>query len=138
MVVVAVVVPDVQREPAQLGEGLEPFLEQLGVHGAELGLGEGHLPDQVRPVAGVERHFGQRLVHRDLRAAVAADAGAVAQRLHQALAEHDAAVLGGVVDVQLALEVLRFPFPAWLSPAGSLFEGCWPRRAEFHRRNLSR
>jgi len=105
VVVLAVVVPDVQGEPAELGEGLEPFLEQLGVHRAELGLGEVHLPDQVRPVGGVERHLGQRLVHRDEGATVAADAGAVAQCLGQALAQHDARILGRVmiVDVQVAL-----------------------------------
>ncbi len=68
VVVLAVVVPDVEGEPAELGEGLEPFLEQLGVHSAELGLGEGHLLDQVGPVGGVQRHLGQGLVHRDVGA----------------------------------------------------------------------
>ena len=109
VVVLAVLVPDVQREAADLGEGLEPFLEQLGVHLAELGLGEIHLPDQVRPVGGVERDLGQRLVHRDHGAAVAADAGAVAQRLGQAFAQHDADILGRVVvvDMQVALGAQR-------------------------------
>jgi hypothetical protein len=36
VVVLAVEVLDVQRQAAGLGEGLEPFLEQLGVHGAQL------------------------------------------------------------------------------------------------------
>ena len=38
VVVLAVEILDVQRHPGGLGEGLEPFLEQLGVHLAELGL----------------------------------------------------------------------------------------------------
>src|SRR5947209_9625502 len=42
VVVLAVMVPHVQREATELGERLEPFLEQLGVHGAELGRSEEH------------------------------------------------------------------------------------------------
>src|SRR5215472_16660228 len=78
MVVVAVDVLDVQRDTRRLREGLEPFLEELGVHLAELRLGEGDLPDEIGPVRGVERDAGQRLVHGNERMAVAMDAAAVA------------------------------------------------------------
>ena len=54
VVVLAVEVLDVQRDAGRLREGLEPFLEQLGVHLAELRPGEGDLPDQIGPVRDVE------------------------------------------------------------------------------------
>src|SRR6202161_2367815 len=44
VIVLAVESLDVQGHPGRLDEGLEPFLEQLRVHLAELGLGELHLP----------------------------------------------------------------------------------------------
>src|ERR1700675_3150811 len=47
VVVLAVEVLDVQGPPRRLGEGLEPLLEQLGVHLAELGPREGDLPHQI-------------------------------------------------------------------------------------------
>src|SRR5258706_11669728 len=54
MVVLAVQILDMQRDAGLLRERLEPLLEQLGVHGAELGLREPDLPDQVGPVRDVE------------------------------------------------------------------------------------
>ena len=65
------------------------------------------LPDEIGPVRGVERHAGQRLVHRDQRIAIALDAGALAQRLGHRLADGDAGILGGVVevDMQIALRL---------------------------------
>jgi hypothetical protein len=88
---------------------------------AELVAAEFHLPDQVGPVGGVERHPGQRLVHRHQGLAVAADALALAERLGHRLAEGDAAVLGGVVevDMQVALGLQRDVDQA---VAGKLFE----------------
>ena len=73
------------------------------------GRGEGDLPDQVRPARNVERDAGQRLVHRQVDAGVAGDALLVAQRLGHGLAEHDAGILGRVVevDVQVALGLER-------------------------------
>src|SRR3546814_9993492 len=58
---------------------------------------------------GVERHAGQGLVHGNERLSVAPDALALAERLGHRLAEHDAAVLGGVVvvDVQIAFRLQR-------------------------------
>src|SRR6476660_3496368 len=47
-----------------LGEGLEPFAEQLGVHLPYLGPGEINLPDKERAPRNVEDHAGQGLVHR--------------------------------------------------------------------------
>ncbi len=65
------------------------------------------LPDAERPAAQVDGGRHQRLVHRQRGVAVAADAGLVAQRLRQRLAEADADVLDGVVgvDVQVALRL---------------------------------
>ena len=101
MAVLGIEIFDMQADAGILGEGLEPFLEQLGVHLAQFRLGNGHLPDQVGPVRGIERHFRERLVHRDHRAAVAPDAGAAAQRLGEAFAQHDAGILRRVVIVDM-------------------------------------
>ena len=63
------------------------------------------LPDEIGPAGDVDRGAGQRLVHRQVDVGVAGDAGAVAERLRERLAEHDADVLGRVVlvDVEVAL-----------------------------------
>ena len=94
-----------ERDACRLRKGLEPFLEELGVHLAELGLGECHLPDEIGPIRGVERHARQRLVHGNERVAVPVDAAAVAERARDRLADDVAGILGGVVeiDVQIAL-----------------------------------
>ena len=55
-----------------------------------------------RPARDVDRAGGARLVHRHDGGAVADDAGAVAERLVERLAEHDAGVLDGVVRARLA------------------------------------
>ena len=55
--------------------------------------------DQVRPATDVHHHPGQRLVHRQEKKAVAADAHFVAQRLLEGLAEHQADVLDRVMVV---------------------------------------
>jgi hypothetical protein len=106
---VVVVLPveqlDVQRDPRRLRHRVEPVLDQLGVPFAELLLREAQLPHEVRPPRDVERDAHQRLVHRRIGGAVAADPALVAERLAERLAERDRAVLGGVVlvDVQVAL-----------------------------------
>ena len=79
----------------------EEFLEQLGVHLADLRLLEGDVPGDERAAGEVDRGLGQRLVHRHQRLAEAADAALVAERLRQRLAEHDADILGGVVEVDM-------------------------------------
>ncbi len=91
--------------PADWTKAWNHSLNSSRVHLAELGLGELHLPDQIGPVRGVERHPRQGLVHRHQRLAPARDALAVAQRLGHRLADDIAGILGGVVviDVQIAL-----------------------------------
>ena len=54
-----------------------------------------------RPAGDVDRAGGARLVHRHDRVAVAADPGAVAERLVERLAEHDPGVLDRVVGAGL-------------------------------------
>src|SRR3546814_12350648 len=60
-------------------------------------------------VRRIERHPGQGRVHRNERLTIAPDALALAQGLGHRLADHDAAVLGGVVtvDMQIALGLQR-------------------------------
>src|SRR6185437_12669905 len=50
MAVGAVEIFDMQADTCVLGERLEPFFEQFGVHVAELRLRDRDLPDQIGPV----------------------------------------------------------------------------------------
>ena len=61
--------------------------------------------DAERAPGDVDRALGQRLVHRHHGRAVAPDPGAVAERLVERLAEHDADVLDRVVGAGLEVAV---------------------------------
>ena len=67
-------------------------------------LGHRDVPLDARPARQVERDVDQRLVERVPTAGEPADAGLVAERLGERLAERDRDVLDGVVgvDVQVA------------------------------------
>src|SRR5438270_11375745 len=54
VVVLAVQIFDVQRDPGRLGEGLEPLLEEFGVHLPKLWPRQRDLPDQIGPVRAIE------------------------------------------------------------------------------------
>jgi propanediol utilization protein len=99
----------VQCDAGIHGEGLKPFLHQLGVELAHLVAHELGLEHQERPPGNVDGDAGQRLVHRHVDAGIARDALHVAERLLHCLAERDADVLGGVmvVDMQVALGLDR-------------------------------
>src|SRR5262249_40118071 len=107
MAVLAINALDMQGQPGMLRESTEPLLEQLAIDAADRGALEGDLPDQIWPVGGVERDPRQRLVHRDQRGAITADAGAIAQRLGHRLTQHNAGILDRMVlvDMQIAFRV---------------------------------
>ena len=67
--------------------------------------GKRDLPDQEGPAGNVDGTAGQGLVHGEMAVGIARDALAIAERLGNRLAEDDAAILCGVVkiDVQIAL-----------------------------------
>ncbi len=65
------------------------------------------VPRHERPPGQVEGDLDQRLVEREQPAGEAADAGLVAERLRERLAEGDGDVLDGVVGVDV--EVARWP-----------------------------
>ncbi len=96
---------EVQADAGVHREGLEEFLEQLGVDLPDLVAREAHLPDQVGPVAQVDRGARQRFVHRNIGVAEADDAGIAAHGFLERLAQHDADVFHRVVlvDVEVAL-----------------------------------
>ena len=95
---------DVEGDAAVHREGGEELADELGVEAADLRRREVDLPDQEGPAGEVERGADQRVVHREVAGAVAADAALVAERLRERAAERDADVLDGVVvvDVQVA------------------------------------
>src|SRR5689334_21667623 len=57
--VVSVEIFDVQADPRVLRKRLEPLLEEFGIHLAEFGLGDLHLPDQIGPVGNIDGDAGQ-------------------------------------------------------------------------------
>src|SRR6185295_5016995 len=58
VVVVAVERLDVKRQAAVLGEGLEEFTEQFGIHLAELGGREPHPPHEIGAAGDIEGDTG--------------------------------------------------------------------------------
>src|SRR6266436_2899253 len=71
--------------------------------------GKCDLPDEIRPVRGVEADPCQGLVHGDHRVPVTGDAGPIAKCPGDGFADDVARVFGGVVevDVQVAYRVQR-------------------------------
>ena len=97
---------DVQRHAPAIGERLEEVAHQrhreVGRHPAPLHrVGHGQVEEAA--ARDVDHRARQRLVERRVRRAVARDAAAVADRGAQALAEHDADVLDGVMDVDVGV-----------------------------------
>ena len=93
--------------PGGGGEALPEVLGHLGVErrvAERQHLAEGHVVHGVGAAGQVEGHLHERLVERVQAAGEAADAGLVAQRLAEHLADGDADVLDGVVavDVEVA------------------------------------
>ena len=88
----------VQRQLRVVRDRAEELLRQLGLE-ARRSWRPGSRPSKAqngRPLTSIAQ-ARERLVHRHGRVAVAGDAAAVAERLVERLAEHDADVLGGVV-----------------------------------------
>src|SRR6185369_5576756 len=105
MVILSMEIFDVERDPRRSRKGVEPVLEELGIHLAQARGGELRLPYEEGAPGNVERDARQRLVHRRIGAAEAGNALAVAKRLRNRLADRDRAVFGGVmlIDMQIAL-----------------------------------
>ena len=93
---------DVQVALGAAREGLEEDRRELHVPRADLGAArQRHLPHEVRPARQIERAGDAGLVHRQRRPPVAHEAGLVAERLRDALADDQAQVFGRVVAVDL-------------------------------------
>src|SRR3546814_18706487 len=80
VIVAAVEIFDVQRDPGGLGEAVEEMLHHLRVPFADALHGEIRLEHQPGTPGNVQRQAGQRLVHRGIDADVAGYAALVAQR----------------------------------------------------------
>ena len=101
VVVLAIEVDDVQRQPGVLGERLKELLEELGVEIADFRPRERDLPDEVGPAGDIHGRARTSLVHGEVDRGVARDALAVAERLADRLAERDADVFRRVVEVDM-------------------------------------
>ena len=107
MAVAAVVHEDVQVAQCVGGEGAPEFFDELGVEIADFCGGKVGLHRQGEAAAEIERDRCECFVHRQREVAVAADAGFVADRLLERLAEANASVFDGVVlvDFEIAFRV---------------------------------
>ncbi len=98
---------EMERQHPMHGQRAEKFFEQLRGkcarmekrEGGEIGCSQG----QERPAAHVDRRLRQCLVHRHQGKSVAANAFFIAEGLLHRLAEADADVLYGVVEVDLSI-----------------------------------
>ena len=97
--IVAVERLHMQRHAGIHGKGLEPFAHQFGVELADLGAREVHFPDEEGAARDIDCRAGQRFIHGQETIGIAADALAVAQRLGKGLAQGNACVFRGVVDL---------------------------------------
>ena len=93
------------------GDGAEELLGQLGVEAGDRHRRQLGVEAAERAPGDVDRALAERLVHRHHGVAVAADPGAVAERLVERLAERDADVLDRVVGagLEVALGLDREP-----------------------------
>ena len=94
---------DVQRDGGIAGEGAEEFLEQLGIHLADLVAGEYGGPGEEGAAGEIDRGVDECFVHGHGGVAVAPDAALVADGAGQCLAEDDADILGGVMKIDMGV-----------------------------------
>ena len=101
--ILAADVVDVQRDHRVIHKALKKFMEQIDVKVAYGTLDELHVVIEARTTGKIQHHPGKRLIKRNIRVAVATDAGLV-ERLIQRLTKRDADVLNRVmgIDVQIA------------------------------------
>ena len=104
MIVLPVKGFDMKRDSGIDREGLEPFIHQLGIEGADLVAAKLDPEYQEWPARYVDGDASQRFVHGHVHVGIAGDAPHVAQRLLDGLAERDSDIFGSVVlvDVQVA------------------------------------
>ena len=101
--ILAADVVDVHRDHRVIHKALKKFMEQIDVKVAYGTLDELHVVIEARTTGKIQHHPGKRLIKRNIRVAVATDAGLV-ERLIQRLTQRDANVLNRVmgIDVQIA------------------------------------
>src|SRR5215471_2608904 len=103
--VLPVVHVDVQRDLRVEGEGAEEVLEQIEVEVRHARAPERHVEDEIGSTRDVHRRMEERLVHGQERRTVAHDASAIAESLPEGLAQADADVLHGVMEIDLEIAV---------------------------------
>ena len=106
------------------GDGAEELLGQLRVEPGDRGVRQIGLEQAQGPTRDVDRAHRQRLVHRHGGVAVAADPGAVAERLVERLAEGDPDVLDRVVRAGLEVALGLRPMSArrpWRPSSSSMW-----------------
>src|SRR5690554_5308290 len=82
-----------------VAEAVEEVLDEVPGNTARARRREGGLEDEVAPAAQIERHPGERLVHRDGGVGEPGDPSPVADRLGKSRPEDDPDILNGVVGV---------------------------------------
>ena len=101
VIVLTVKIFNVKAHAAIAGQGMEELLEEFGIHFTDLVAQEIYLPDQVRTLAEVDRGPAKSLIHRNVGVPEPIDAGKIAKRLLDRLANHNPRILDGVVEVDV-------------------------------------
>ncbi len=88
---------------AAVDEALPEFLGELRIERADPLGHRLHVVDEERAAGEVERHLHQRFVERNERVGEPAHAALVAERFAERVAEHDADVFDGVVQIDFEI-----------------------------------
>jgi hypothetical protein len=103
VIVTAIKIFDMQRDPRRCRETVEPMFDQLGIPFAQPLHVETGFPDKIWPPRNIKRAAGKSFIHRRISAAIAGDPALVAQRRQHRFADRNTGVFGGVVLINMQI-----------------------------------
>jgi ATP-dependent HslUV protease subunit HslV len=92
-----------QRNAGRLRQSIEEFAYQFGIKGTDLFARKLYIPNEKRTTGNINSRLGHRLVHRQIKGGIAANAAAVSQGLIDGLAKSNAAIFNRVVVVNMKI-----------------------------------
>ena len=95
----------VESDPRVEGDGAKKFFDELSIEGADGRSQLTEIANEERTPADVERDERERLIHREVKSAVAIDAVLITERLFDCRAESDPDVFNGMMPVDLEIAV---------------------------------
>lgn len=103
VVIAAIEIFNVQRDPGCGGKAHEPMLDEFGVPFAQSWHGKRRLPDKIGSPRYVQRTAGERFIHRRIGAAIARNAALIAQSCQYRFTDGDAGIFGRVMLINMQI-----------------------------------